>query len=134
MTKNIGTEYKNCYLIYSRKSTDDTDNQKNSIPYQKMEGVRYANREHLPIGLLDSEGFCTSGIITERHTGFKEDENFIIKNNGAIQYRIERPKFHKLVELLYNNKFKGVIFLCWDRASRNKTDDNLLRKLDRKSV
>ena len=121
--------YKNHYLIYTRKSTDDADNQKNSIAYQKMEGLRLAKNLHLPIASFDLAGFCTSGIISERHTGFKEGENFVIKDDGTVQYQIERPKFLRLVSLLFNEQFKGVIFLCWDRASRNAVDDSILRKL-----
>ena len=33
----VSGKYKNFYLIYDRKSTDDTNNQKNSIKYQKSE-------------------------------------------------------------------------------------------------
>ena len=28
-------KYRDCYLLYNRKSTDEPDNQKNSITYQK---------------------------------------------------------------------------------------------------
>ena len=121
--------YRNQYLIYARKSTDDTDNQKNSIDYQKAEGLKFAKLRHLPIADFDLLNFSQTGIISEKHSGFKEDQNFIINSNGMIQYKIERPKFQKLVQLLHQGMFKGIIFLCWDRASRNRTDDNILRKL-----
>lgn len=121
--------YKNTYLIYNRKSTDDQDNQKNSITYQTTEAIKFAKREKLSIAKVDIKGFCTNGIISERHTGFKEDDRLDIGEDGRIQYRIERPKFEKLVHSLINGEYKGVIFLCWDRASRNKNDDNILRKL-----
>ncbi len=45
--------YKNQYLIYTRKSTDDAENQKNSLSYQKAEAVRYAKRERLPVAKID---------------------------------------------------------------------------------
>lgn len=121
--------YKDYYLIYNRKSTDDTANQKNSITYQKAENLRFSARNGLKVAQLSLEGFCTDGIISERHSGFKEDVGFIVGDNNMVQYRIERPKFHRLVQYLSKGYFKGVIFLCWDRASRNKGDDTLLRKL-----
>lgn len=121
--------YKNHYLVYCRKSTDDTENQKNSIPYQVMEGLLFAKGERLPIANVEIEGFCKDGIIRENHTAFKIDNEIKIGPDGSFQYRIERPKFHKLVKVLLDGEFKGVIFLCWDRASRNKEDDNVLRKL-----
>lgn len=134
MTYNPGTKYKDCYLVYARRSTDDPDNQKNSIPYQRVEGVRFAKREHLSIAPLDIEGLCKTGIISERHTGFKEDDYFNIRPDGRIEFKIERPKFAKLVQYLHQGCFKGVIFLCWDRASRNENDDNIIKKLIRLGI
>jgi site-specific DNA recombinase len=122
-------KYRDCYLIYNRKSTDDTDNQKNSIKYQKAENARFAFREHLAIASLNLEGFATEGIVSERHSGFKEDIELTFGKGNTVQYRVERPKFHRLVEWLSKGYFRGVIFLCWDRASRNKGDDTILRKL-----
>ena len=127
--KQIEKPHKNEYLIYARKSTDDNENQKNSIAYQISEGIKFAKREKLTVAKIDILGFCKSGIITERHSGFKEDDELTISEDGSIKYRIERIKFEKLVHTLINHEYKGVIFLCWDRASRNKNDDNILRKL-----
>ena len=126
--------YKNQYLIYTRKSTDDMDNQKNSLAYQVGEGIRLAKLNHLPIAPVEIENFCKDGIIKERHTGFKEDENFDIDANGRVSYLIERPKFLRLAKFLKDGYFKGVIFLCWDRSSRNKNDDTILRKLMKQGV
>ncbi|MFA5778429.1 MAG: recombinase family protein [Candidatus Paceibacterota bacterium] len=126
--------YKDYYLIYSRKSTDDTENQKNSLAYQVSEGIKFAKREHLKIAPLDIIGFCTAGMIKERHTGFKEDDTFNLNDDGTFSYKIERPKFFRLVKDLKNGYFKGAIFLCWDRASRNKNDDSILRKLIKQGV
>src|SRR3989344_1626781 len=122
-------KYRNNFLIYNRKSTDDTANQKNSIKYQKSENARFAYREHLAIAPITLQSFATDGIISERHSGFKEDLRLTFGYNNTVRYRVERPKFHRLVQLLSKGYFKGVIFLCWDRASRNKGDDTILRKL-----
>ncbi len=129
MPKRAEKPYKDQYLIYNRKSTDDLDNQKNSIAYQTMEAIRFAKREKLPIAKATIEGFCKDGIISEKHTGFKEDNGINITEDGSIKIKIDRPKFEKLVHSLVNGEYKGVIFLCWDRASRNKSDDNVIRKL-----
>lgn len=126
--------YRDSYLIYNRKSTDEPDNQKNSIKYQKAQNALFAYREHLPIAPLILEGFSSDGIVSERHSGFKEDMALQFGEGNTVQFRIERPKFHRLVQWLGNGYFKGAIFLCWDRASRNQGDDTILRKLMKRGV
>jgi len=125
----ISGKYRDCYLIYNRKSTDEPENQKNSLHYQKSENARFAYREHLKIAPVSLPGFCAEGIIAERHSGFKEDSELTFGADGMIQYRIERPKFYQLVGFLNKGYFKGVIVLCWDRISRNKGDNNIINKL-----
>ncbi len=121
--------YRDCYLIYNRKSTDEPENQKNSLKYQKSENARFAYKEHLKIATVTVPGFCLDGIISEKHSGFKEDSELNFGSDGTIQYRIDRPKFYQLVQFLNKGYFKGVIFLCWDRASRNKGDNTIISKL-----
>lgn len=127
----LGGKYREYYLVYIRKSTDEPENQKNSITYQKAENTRFALREKLPIALVTIKGFCVDGIISERHSGFKEDSEISITNDGLVQYRIDRPKFQQLIFFLSKGLFKGIVCLCWDRASRNKGDDTIIRKLMR---
>jgi DNA invertase Pin-like site-specific DNA recombinase len=126
--------YRSAYLIYARKSTDDADNQKNSIQYQRAENARFARASHLPIASVTLQGFCTDGVIAERHSGFKETADLSFGEGNMVQYWIERPKFHRLVQFLNEGYFKGVIILCWDRASRNRGDDTILRKLMKAGV
>ena len=127
-------KYREYYLIYNRKSTDEPDNQKNSIKYQKSENARFAYREQLLIAPLSLKGFCADGIISEKHSGFKEDFNLDFNEDGSVKYNIDRPKFYRLLSLLNKGLFKGVIVLCWDRLSRNKGDDTIVRKLMRKGI
>jgi DNA invertase Pin-like site-specific DNA recombinase len=127
-------KYRDKYLLYNRKSTDDTDNQKNSISYQRAENLRFAQRYALDVAQISISGFCTDGIISERHSGFKENVELIFGLGNTVQYRVDRPKFHRLVQLLSGKAVRGVIFLCWDRASRNKGDDTILRKLMKAGV
>lgn len=122
------------YLLYARRSTDDIDSQKNSIQYQKAETARFARAQQMPIAAVTLPGFCTDGVISERHSGFKEIAELQFGENNTVQYRVERPKFHRLAEFLAKGYFKGVVFLCWDRASRNKGDDTILRKLMKSGV
>ena len=126
--------YRDFYLIYNRKSTDEPDNQKNSIQYQKAENSKFATREKLRIAPIDIKGFCVDGIISEKHSGFKEDNEISINEAGLVQFRIDRPKFQKLIQFLSLGLFKGMVVLCWDRVSRNKGDDTIVRKLMRKGV
>ena len=146
MSKNLKTEeqilkdiqsgkYRDSYLVYIRKSTDDAENQKNSLAYQRAEIARFAEKEGLKIAGLAIKGFCMDGVISESHSGFKEDEMLIFgEDDTTVQIRVERPKFHRLAKLLHGGYFKGAIFLCWDRASRNKSDNAIINRLIKKGV
>ena len=127
-------KYRDYYLVYNRKSTDEANNQKNSITYQRSENVRFSKKERLPIAPVSIKGLCFDGLISEKHSGFKEDDNFSISDDGMVQYSIDRPKFQKMLQLLNQGYFKGIICLCWDRISRNKADDVIVRKLIRRGV
>jgi site-specific DNA recombinase len=122
--------FQEMYVVYNRKSTDDADNQKNSLEYQRKANIAHAKRGKLPLALnLTIPGFCEKGIIDEKHSGYKEDDNLIINPDGTVQYKIQRAKFLKMAEMLLNKELKGAIILCWDRASRNKQDDLIIKKL-----
>ncbi|MES3017464.1 MAG: recombinase family protein [Bacteroidota bacterium] len=127
-------KYREHYLIYNRRSTDEPENQKNSIKYQRFENTRFAFRERLSIAQVSLEGFCLDGIISEKHSAFKESKDLVIKDNGLVQYSIERPKFYKLAQLLNKKYFKGVIVLCWDRICRNDADKAVIRKLMKSGI
>lgn len=132
--KKLKSEFVNDYLIYTRKSTDDAENQKNSIEYQISENLRFAKKDNLQVAQYSIEGFCENGIIQEKHSGFKEDEFFNVHSDRSISQLIDRPKFLNLVRVLLNKEFKGVICLCWDRISRNETDDVVIKKLLKQGV
>ncbi|MFZ2621106.1 MAG: recombinase family protein [Minisyncoccia bacterium] len=125
----IGDQYKDKYLIYNRKSTDDKENQKNSLTYQSSLNQEYARKHNLPIADLTIERFCEKGVINESHSGYKEDDDFDIGENGIFSNRVLRPKFVKLIRLLKDKKIKGVVILCWDRASRNAQDNVIIQRL-----
>lgn len=127
-------KYRSSYLIYNRKSTDDLNNQKNSISYQNAENGKFARRTGLRIANITIAGFCVDGIISEKHSGFKESGELIFGDHGMVQYRIDRPKFYKLVQFLNEGYFKGFVVLCWDRVSRNKSDASIVRKLMSRGV
>lgn len=116
-------------LIYLRKSTDDADNQKNSIEYQMTACLNYAKSKNIRIADITIPGFCKNGIISEHHSGFKEDLDFEMLPDGSIKYEIQRPKFGLLMQLLKLKKVTGCISLCWDRISRNDNDSVLIKKL-----
>lgn len=83
----LAGNYRDTYLIYGRKSTDEADNQKNSISYQRSENARYADREKLPVALITIKGFCADGIVSEKHSGFTEDNDISITDDGLVQSR-----------------------------------------------
>ncbi len=128
----IGNEFADQYLIYNRKSTDDAINQQNSLAYQRKRNTEFVVTEKLPLAKdLTIRGFCTGGISDEAHSAFKEEDEFVLLPDGTTQYRILRPKFAILIRLLKEKKIRGVIFLCWHRASRNEHDDMIIKKLGR---
>lgn len=129
LLEKIGAKHADCYIAYARKSTDDADNQKNSIEYQEGEIRREVERQGIQLAPLTIEGFCTNGVIVEHHSGFKEDAEFSTNPDGTISISVERPKFLVLVNLLQQRRIKGVVALCWDRFSRNEADDMLTKKL-----
>ncbi len=134
LTDIYNGKYRDSYLIYNRKSTDDEDNQKNSIAYQRTENTRFAFKERLPIAVVTIKGFCSNGIVSEKHSGFKEDKDISITEEGIVQYRIDRPKFQKMLQFVSQGYFKGLVCLCWDRISRNRGDDTLITKLMSRGV
>lgn len=71
MDEIISGKYRDYYVIYNRKSTDDEDNQKNSISYQKTENARFALKERIPIATITIKGLCVDGIISEKHSRFQ---------------------------------------------------------------
>ncbi len=122
-------KYREHYLLYARKSTDDEDLQKNSILFQKKENIRYARQNGIKIAEISLAGFARNGIIAEKHSAFKVAEAFEVTEAGQMILTIERPKFHKLVYYLNRKCFRGVIVYCWDRACRNEGDEVALKRL-----
>jgi len=127
-------KYKKQYLIYCRKSTDDSESQQNSLGHQKQEISSFVLRNNVQIADLSVTGFCTDGVISESHSGFKEDDTLEFAEDGSIKYKIERPKFNLLVQLLHQKQFAGIVCMSWDRLSRNKSDNAIMTKLIRKGL
>jgi site-specific DNA recombinase len=88
--------HNNQYHVYNRKSTDDAENQKNSLQYQRMRNVDFAKQAGLSIASLTIPGLCENGIIDERHSGYKEEADFEISAEGSVQYRVLRQSFSSL--------------------------------------
>lgn len=122
------------YLVYCRKSTDEPNNQKNSLSYQKEQIAQFAHREKIRIANINIPGFCRDGVISEKHSAFKNESSMIVNDDHTVQFGIERPKFHRLAQYLSQGLIKGVVCLCWDRASRNSADSSILKKLRKRGV
>jgi site-specific DNA recombinase len=118
----------NQYLVYSRKSTDDTNNQKNSISHQVDRSLKFAEELDVAIAPLNEKGFSENGIIREKHTAYKTSD-LVVLENGSVSYKIERPKFQILIQKLMAGEYAGVICLCWDRISRNEQDGMIIKQL-----
>ncbi len=122
-------KYRDKYLLYLRRSLDEPNSQKNSIPFQKDMTAQFATQARLQVASLTLKNFCQNGIISERHSGFLGSNDFQVSADGVVSYTIKRPKFQRLAHFLNEGYFKGVVFLCWDRASRNNGDMVVLQKL-----
>ncbi|MBT4937358.1 recombinase family protein [Candidatus Peregrinibacteria bacterium] len=107
----------NKYLVYCRKSTDDTENQQNSLEYQEQLCLKYAKEKNLEVG----------DVVRESHSAYKTKG--LKFDKGIVLYSIERPLFMKTVTRVCNGEFKGIISLSWDRISRNKQDNLLVDEL-----
>lgn len=122
--------FSHAYLVYTRKSTDDADNQRNSIGHQREMCLRFCERNQLHIAPFSEDRFCKNGIIEERHSGYStRHDKLRVKKDGTFSGKIHRPQFAKLCSYLKEKAFKGVVFLNWDRASRNDLDSNLIASL-----
>jgi site-specific DNA recombinase len=116
------------YVLYTRKSTDDADNQKNSLDYQSEATQRYAEAEGIELTTDSIDGFMENGLIQEKHSGFKTSD-LTFSPEGNVQFAIERPKFQQLIQLLLAGKYRGIVCLCWDRISRNDQDDLVIKNM-----
>ena len=125
----LAGKYKDSYLPYSRKSTDDTDSQKNSITFQKKKLKDFCSDHGLAVAPITIKGFISNGYISEKHSAFKDGGEFTVTEDGQMMMQIERPKFQKLLHYLSKGYFKGAVFYCWDRASRNPADGVAIKKL-----
>ena len=127
-------KFRDCYLMYNRQSMDEAESQKNSIEYQTRENRRAMEREGLSLANVSLDGLCENGLIAERHSGFKEGDDLFFSEDGRVQFQVDRPKFYQLIQFADAGLFRGVVCLCWDRISRNKGDDAIIRKLRRRGV
>src|SRR3989344_8658116 len=130
----LAGKYKTCYFTYGRRSDKDPNNQKNSLSFQKKQTVLYARNNHFILAPITIPGFCTDGVISEKHSGYEEDDEFTVNKDGSVTVTISRPKFRRLIGYLTKGLIKGVIVLCYDRISRNSTDGALIKKLIRQGV
>ena len=130
----LAGKYKDCYIRYGRRSDKDPNSQKNSLPFQNKQTLREARDRTLPVVEFTIPGFCTDGFIGEKHSGFEEEDEFIMNADGSATVTISRPKFRRMMGYLSRRLFKGVIVLCYDRISRNSTDGALVKKLIRQGV
>lgn len=121
------------FFVYARRSTDDADNQQNSLEYQVPQCLRLARDQGLTIADETERLFCTNGIIRERHTAYVTNP-LEISTNGNVRYEIDRPKFGWLVGKLATGRYAGVIALCSDRLTRNDEDSAVINALQKRGI
>ncbi len=121
-------DHRHEYLVYTRKSTDEANNQKNSLDYQEGANLSHAKSLGLPIVKGSIDGYYTNGIIREKHSAYKT-RGIDFNTKGQIVFDIGRPKFLRLMQDLKQSKYKGVIVLCWDRLTRNEQDAMVVKRM-----
>ena len=119
------------YLIYTRKSTDDADNQKNSLDHQRRICREFAQNHELKVTTDTVAGIMEKGVIAESHSAFKASA-LSVSGAGLVEYQIERPKFMQMISWLLEGKYDGVLVVCWDRISRNEQSDLIVKELIKK--
>ena len=119
------------YIIYARRSTDDANNQKNSLEYQETECRAFAERNKIPLSKETLDPLLQDGVIKERHSAFKSNA-LSVNGAGLVEYQIERPKFMQMISWLLEGKYGGIIVLCYDRISRSERDDMVVKELIKK--
>lgn len=119
------------FLIYTRKSTDDADNQKNSLDHQRRVCREFAGQRDLQVTEDTVSGIMEKGVIAESHSAFTASA-LTVSGAGLVEYQIERPKFMQMISWLLEGKYEGVIVLCWDRISRNEQSDLIVKELIKK--
>jgi hypothetical protein len=62
--------------VYALISTDEWNNQKNSLKYHRSENFKFSQREGLRVAQIALTGFYVDGTISERHSGFKDTAKF----------------------------------------------------------
>ncbi|MEI8230336.1 MAG: recombinase family protein [Candidatus Peregrinibacteria bacterium] len=116
------------FLIYTRRSTDDAENQKNSLEYQLRLCREFAKQQKLEVTKDSIPSIMEHGVIAESHSAFKASA-LSVSGAGLVEYQIERPKFMQMISWLLEGKYEGVIVLCWDRISRNEQSDMIVKEL-----
>jgi len=98
------------YILYVRKSTDESGKQISSLPDQIRECKEYADRNGLVIGKVFQEA------ISGKDAGI-------------------RPKFLEMITLLETGKFDGILAWHPDRLARNMRDAGVIIDLvDKRTI
>ena len=116
------------YIIYCRKSTDEADKQQNSLDNQQRICLDYAQKNNIQLSHENIPWILENGIILESHSAWKT-HMLKYKKWWFIEYKIERPKFMQMIDLVTSWVFEWVLVKSWDRISRNKQDDLILEDL-----
>lgn len=133
------------YVVYCRKSTDETSNkQSSSIPQQIEACVHYAEREGLKIR-AKPENFefesDTEIIMEDNEKDLKDRRTYkeyrhlyIIRERKTAKDPGVREKWKKLIALVKSGKIKGILSYSPDRQSRNLLEAGELIDLVDKGV
>lgn len=119
------------YVIYCRKSTEDSERQAQSIPDQIKACVDYAKTNWLILRKKDKDYDKTfenkDDILIEKNdkdiwnkrTYNEYKDLFIVKERHSAKLPWQRPKWKKLIELINKWKIKWLISYSPDRQARN---------------
>ena len=118
------------YVIYCRKSTEETDRQTQSIPDQIRVCVDYAKNNNFPIAnkpqdfsMFESEAELKTMLESEdefeRKLYYETQWLFIIKETRSAKIAGNRPKWKELMKWIKAGKVEWIISYSPDRQARN---------------
>ncbi len=126
------------YVIYCRKSTDESSNkQVASIPRQIVECLKFAKRENFKIKEKpkDFSNFESNEDIhkedkledlADKNVYQSTRELFIVKEQESAKIPFNRKKWKKLTSLVEQGKVRGLLSYSPDRQARNMLEGGTL--------
>ena len=134
------------YVIYCRKSTEESDRQSQSIPDQIKVCMDYAEHENLRLKKrpsdfsifesdLERARMDNSVVESDRIQYKRAEPYFVVKEEMSGKIPNKRPKWKALIKMMKEGKIHWLISYSPDRQARNLLEaGELIDLVDRKDI